>query len=69
MFFAMFLGGWEVILILTVFVMLLGVKSLPPLSKFLEGLRQGIDEVRKASAEVTHEIKRAADQDFDGGRP
>jgi phosphatidylglycerophosphatase A len=69
MFLAQIFGGWEVILMLLVLATLFTVKSLPPLSEFLEGLRRGIEEFRKASSEVTQEIEKAASRDFDEDRP
>jgi phosphatidylglycerophosphatase A len=38
-------GGWEVVLILAILVILFGAKHLPPMAK---GLGKGIDEFRKA---------------------
>jgi sec-independent protein translocase protein TatA len=57
---AAFLGGWEIILILAVVLILFGAKKLPELAK---GLGQGIREFKKASTEVTTELQRAADYD------
>ena len=57
---AAFLGGWEIILILAVVLILFGAKKLPELAK---GLGQGIREFKKASTEVTSELQRAADYD------
>ena len=58
--FAAFLGGWEIILILAVVLILFGAKKLPELAK---GLGQGIKEFKKASSEVTNELQRAAETD------
>jgi sec-independent protein translocase protein TatA len=58
--FAAFLGGWEIVLILAVVLILFGAKKLPELAK---GLGQGIKEFKKASNEVTSELQRAADVD------
>lgn len=58
--FAAFLGGWEIILILAVVLILFGAKKLPELAR---GLGQGIKEFKKATNEVTSEIQRAADAD------
>ena len=58
--FAAFLGGWEIILILAVVLILFGAKKLPELAK---GLGQGIKEFKKASSEVTSELQRAAEDD------
>ena len=54
------LGGWEVILILAVVLVLFGAKKLPELAK---GLGQGIKEFKKATREVTDEIQSAANLD------
>src|SRR5205809_4996555 len=53
-----FFGGWEIVLILAVVLILFGAKKLPELAK---GLGQGIKEFKKASSEVTSELQRAAD--------
>lgn len=58
--FAAFLGGWEIVLILAVVLILFGAKKLPELAR---GLGQGIKEFKKASNEVTSELQRAADVD------
>jgi sec-independent protein translocase protein TatA len=59
-FFAAFLGGWEIVLILAVVLILFGAKKLPELAR---GLGQGIKEFKKATNEVTTELQRAADMD------
>ena len=51
-------GGWEIILILAVVLILFGAKKLPELAK---GLGSGIKEFKKATREVTDEIQSAAD--------
>ncbi len=56
--FAWMLGGWEMILILAVILILFGAKRLPELAK---GLGTGIKEFKKATREVTDEIQNAAD--------
>jgi sec-independent protein translocase protein TatA len=56
--FGAFLGGWEIVLILAVVLILFGAKKLPELAK---GLGQGIKEFKKASREVTDEIQGAMD--------
>jgi phosphatidylglycerophosphatase A len=56
-----FFGGWEVVLVLVILLLLLGAKGIPPLIK---GLMQGIAEFRKASDEVTSEIRKAAQADY-----
>ena len=50
------IGGWELILILAVVLVLFGAKKLPELAK---GLGQGIKEFKKATKEVTDEIQNA----------
>ena len=50
------LGGWEVILILAVVLVLFGAKKLPELAK---GLGQGIKEFKKASSDMQNELHRS----------
>ena len=57
--FAWALGGWEIILILAVVLILFGAKKLPELAK---GLGQGIKEFKKATREVTDEVQKNADE-------
>jgi sec-independent protein translocase protein TatA len=47
-------GGWEVVLIFAVVLILFGAKKLPELAK---GLGTGIKEFKKATREVTDEIQ------------
>jgi sec-independent protein translocase protein TatA len=56
--FGAFLGGWEIVLILAVVLILFGAKKLPELAK---GLGQGIKEFKKATRDVTDEIQSAMD--------
>jgi len=56
--FAGMLGGWEIVLILAVVLILFGAKKLPELAK---GLGSGIKEFKKATREVTEEISTAMD--------
>lgn len=56
--FAAFIGGWEMVLILAVILMLFGAKKLPELAR---GLGSGIKEFKKATREVTDEINSAID--------
>ena len=51
-----FFGGWEIVLILAVVLLLFGAKKLPELAK---GLGTGIKEFKKATREVTDEIQNA----------
>jgi sec-independent protein translocase protein TatA len=55
---AAFFGGWEIVLILAVVLILFGAKKLPELAK---GLGQGIKEFKKATSEVSNEITSAMD--------
>ena len=57
--FAAFFGGWEIVLILGVVLILFGAKKLPELAK---GLGQGIKEFKKATRDVTEEISTAMDE-------
>jgi sec-independent protein translocase protein TatA len=57
--FAAFLGGWEIVLILAVVLILFGAKKLPELAK---GLGSGIKEFKKATREVSDEIHSAMDE-------
>ena len=51
-------GGWEIVLILAVVLILFGAKKLPELAK---GLGQGIKEFKKATTEVQNEFHGAMD--------
>ena len=51
-----FFGGWEIVLILAVVLILFGAKKLPELAK---GLGTGIKEFKTATREVTEEIQNA----------
>lgn len=57
--FAGMLGGWEIVLILAVVLLLFGSKKLPELAK---GLGSGIKEFKKATREVTDEIQNSAEE-------
>jgi sec-independent protein translocase protein TatA len=54
-----FFGGWEIVLILAVVLILFGAKKLPELAK---GLGTGIKEFKKATKEVTDEIQNAGNE-------
>ena len=54
-----FFGGWEIVLILVVVLILFGAKKLPELAK---GLGTGIKEFKKATREVTDEIQNAGNE-------
>lgn len=47
--FAGILGGWEIVLILAVVILLFGAKKLPELAR---GLGQGIREFKRSSRDV-----------------
>ena len=51
-------GGWEIVLILAVVLLLFGSKKLPELAR---GLGQGIKEFKKATREVSDEMHNAMD--------
>ena len=57
--FAGFIGGWELVLILAVVLILFGAKKLPELAR---GLGQGIKEFKKASTDITSELHRSMDE-------
>jgi sec-independent protein translocase protein TatA len=50
-------GGWEILLIFAVVLIMFGAKKLPELAK---GLGSGIKEFKKAASEVTGGIQNAA---------
>jgi len=52
------LGGWELVLIFGVILILFGAKKLPELAK---GLGSGIKEFKKAAREVTDEVNNAGE--------
>jgi sec-independent protein translocase protein TatA len=56
---AAMLGGWEIVLILAVVLILFGAKKLPELAK---GLGTGIKEFKKATRDVTDEIHTAMEE-------
>ena len=58
MFLAGVIGGWEMVLILVVVLVLFGAKKLPELAK---GLGQGIKEFKKATRDVQDEFQSALD--------
>ena len=64
--FAGMLGGWEIVLILAVVLILFGAKKLPELAK---GLGQGIKEFKKATREVSDEIHNAMDETTPSSTP
>jgi sec-independent protein translocase protein TatA len=57
--FAGFIGGWELVLILAVVLILFGAKKLPELAR---GLGQGIKEFKKASTDITSELHRSMEE-------
>ena len=52
------LSGGELVLVLVVVLVLFGAKRIP---EFAKGLGKGINELKKASREVTDEIERAGE--------
>jgi sec-independent protein translocase protein TatA len=59
-YFAAMLGGWEIVLILAVVLLLFGAKKLPELAK---GLGQGIKEFKKATTDVQKDLQSALEED------
>jgi sec-independent protein translocase protein TatA len=59
------LGGWEIVLTVAVVIILFGAKKLPPLAR---GMSDGLQEFRRASREVTDEIRRSAGIETDEER-
>jgi sec-independent protein translocase protein TatA len=57
--FAGMLGGWEIVLLLAVILILFGAKKVPELAR---GLGHGIKEFKKATREVTDEINSVSDE-------
>ena len=55
--FAASFGGWEVVLILAILLVLFGVRRLPEL---MDGLRRGMEEFIKATREVVDDIHHAS---------
>ena len=53
-----FFGGWEIVLIFAVILLLFGAKKLPELAK---GLGHGIKEFKKATREVSDELQNSMD--------
>lgn len=53
-------GGWQVVLILVVVLVLFGGKKMPELAK---GLGQSIKEFKKAAREASDEINRAVEDE------
>src|SRR5437879_7868385 len=54
--FAALLGGWEIVLILAIVLILFGAKKLPELAK---GLGQGIKEFKKATDNASEGMRQA----------
>lgn len=53
------LGPWEIALIILVVIILFGGKKLPELAK---GLGLGLKEFKKATSDITEEVKSAANE-------
>lgn len=60
------IGGWELILIAAMILLLLGARS-GKLKELVRGLRKGMEEFTKATGEVSGEIQSAIDQHQQGG--
>jgi len=55
-----FFGGWEIVLILAVVLVLFGARSLPDI---LDRLNRGIDEFKKNGHEITEEVRETFDSE------
>ena len=53
-------GGWEMVVIAIVILLLFGAKKLPELAK---GLGKGIKEFKKASNDIKEEVEKATNLD------
>lgn len=56
---ASILGGWQIVLIVVLILVLFGAKKIPELAK---GLGTGIKEFKKAAKEVTDEVQKVGDE-------
>jgi phosphatidylglycerophosphatase A len=61
----MFFGGWEVVLLLAVLLILFGAKKLPELWR---GIGDGLEQFRKTTDEVTRELREGAKQTEENSR-
>lgn len=55
-------GGWELVVIVLVIILLFGAKKIPELAK---GLGKGIREFKDASKEIKDEIDKGVNEDED----
>lgn len=46
-------GGWEIVMVLAIVLLLFGAKYLPP---FVNGLQRGVREFKKATDDVAHDL-------------
>ena len=53
-------GGWEMVVIAIVILLLFGAKKLPELAK---GLGKGINEFKKASNDIKEEVAKVTQED------
>jgi sec-independent protein translocase protein TatA len=56
---ASIVGGWQIVLVVVLILVLFGAKKIPELAK---GLGTGIKEFKKAAKEVTDEVQKVADE-------
>jgi sec-independent protein translocase protein TatA len=54
------LNGWEIVLALGIILLLFGAKKLPELAR---GMGQGIREFKKATREVSEEVRASIEAD------
>lgn len=59
-------GGWELVLIVIVVLLLFGAKKIPELAK---GLGTGIKEFKKATNNINEEVQRAIDEEPKSSAP
>lgn len=52
------MGGWEIMIVILVILILFGAKRIPELAK---GMGTGIKEFKKAAREVTEEVQNAGE--------
>ena len=59
-FFAGMIGGWEMVVIAGVVLMMFGARKIP---EFMKGLGTGIKEFKKATREMDNELQQAMHDD------
>src|SRR6266850_7126637 len=59
-------GGWMIVLILAVILILFGAKNFPDLTR---GFGKGLEEFKKATDEVAHELREGMAEDASSKKP